>query len=75
MQNDEPTVDVLMPEDQQIRVVGGSEMISPSEAEKMPELYTVVKNIDTETGDTTYLIYTNEFYQKLQEQQQQEAMV
>lgn len=64
-----PIETAVKPEDTDVRVIGGSEAISPADAEKMPELYHVQKNIDSETGEVSYLVYTREFYEKLQKQE------
>lgn len=60
--SNEPAEEDIRPENRLMRVIGGSEMISPAEAERMPELYHVKKNTDSETGETAYTVYTRDFY-------------
>jgi hypothetical protein len=55
------------PEEQRIRVIGGSECLTPGEAMRMPELYRVVRD-----GDR-HVIYTNEFYETLPKDQTRNA--
>lgn len=62
-------VDDIKSEEQPLRVIGGNETISPVEAEKMPDLYTIVTERDSEAGNVLYRIYTNDFYNNLQKRE------
>lgn len=53
------------PADQPVRVIGGGDTITPNMARQYPDLYVVEERRDTETGEVLYLIYTREFYEKM----------
>jgi hypothetical protein len=52
------------PEDRPVRVIGGSETITPREAMTRPDLYEVIKARGDE--GVYYVIYTREFYQRME---------
>ena len=51
--------------DQPVRVIGGGDTITPNIARPYPDLYVVEERRDPETGEILYLIYTREFYEKM----------
>lgn len=55
----------LSPADQPVRVIGGGDTITPNMARQYPDLYVVEERRDPETGEVSYLIYTREFYEKM----------
>lgn len=58
----------LIPEDQPVRVIGGGETITPRIAREFPELFVVGERPDPETGEISFVIYTREFYEKVNNQ-------
>ncbi|MDI6891204.1 MAG: hypothetical protein QMC83_09775 [Thermodesulfovibrionales bacterium] len=58
----------LSPEDQPVRVIGGSETITPSVARRFPEFYVIEERRDPETDEISFLIYTKEFYERMNNQ-------
>lgn len=55
----------LSPADHPVRVIGGGDTITPNMARQYPALYVVEEKRDPETGEVSYLIYTREFYEKM----------
>jgi hypothetical protein len=57
--------ETISPADQPVRVIGGGGTITPNMARQFPDLYVVEERRDAETDGVSYLIYTREFHEKM----------